>query len=141
MTGVIPSTTPCSGAWAMRPSIPFSEGLKETVRWYQENRRLVGAAEARPVPERRRAAGRAGSARVMSRWLVTGAGGMLGQDLVAALEAAGENVAALTRRDLDITDEAAVHAAVRGHRPDVVVNCAAWTAVDDAESREPRRCA
>jgi dTDP-4-dehydrorhamnose reductase len=74
----------------------------------------------------------------VSRWLVTGAGGMLGRDLVAALAAAGEEVAALTRLDLDITDETAVGATVRAVRPDVVVNCAAWTAVDDAESDEAR---
>ena len=73
----------------------------------------------------------------MSRWLVTGAGGMLGRDLAAALERKRANVVALTRRDLDITDEAAVYAAIRGHRPDLVVNCAAWTAVDAAESCEP----
>jgi dTDP-4-dehydrorhamnose reductase len=72
----------------------------------------------------------------MTGWLVTGAGGMLGRDVVTALERAGESVAALTRRDLDITDETAVHAAVRNHRPDVVVNCAAWTAADDAELHE-----
>ena len=39
---------------------------------------------------------------------------MLGQDLVAALTAEGEDVTGLTRRDLDITDEAAVRAAVCG---------------------------
>lgn len=65
-------------------------------------------------------------------WLVTGAGGMLGRDLVTAL--AGRKVTALTRADLDITDAAAVRDAVVGH--DVVVNCAAWTAVDDAETHE-----
>ncbi len=72
----------------------------------------------------------------MSRWLVTGAGGMLGHDLCALLAAEGEQVTQLTRASLDITDAAAVRAAVREHRPDVVVNCAAWTAVDDAEAHE-----
>jgi dTDP-4-dehydrorhamnose reductase len=72
----------------------------------------------------------------MSRWLIAGAGGMLGQDLAAALRADGEDVAGLTRRDLDVTDERAVRAALRGGAPDVVVNCAAWTAVDDAEAHE-----
>lgn len=72
----------------------------------------------------------------MSQWLITGAGGMLGRDLATALERAGEDVAALTRRDLDITDGAAVHRAVLTHRPGVVVNCAAWTAVDEAEAHE-----
>ena len=68
------------------------------------------------------------------RWLVTGAAGMLGTDLVAALRASGRDVTAMTRADLDITDPAAVAAAVAGHG--VVVNCAAWTAVDDAEMKE-----
>jgi dTDP-4-dehydrorhamnose reductase len=72
----------------------------------------------------------------MSRWLVAGAGGMLGRDVVATLAAEGDDVTGLTRQDLDITDGAAVRAAVRAARPDVVVNCAAWTAVDDAEARE-----
>jgi dTDP-4-dehydrorhamnose reductase len=72
----------------------------------------------------------------MSRWLIAGAGGMLGQDLAAALQAGGEDVVGLTRRDLDVTDERAVRAALRGCAPDVVVNCAAWTAVDDAEAHE-----
>src|SRR6516162_3079368 len=72
----------------------------------------------------------------MAGWLVTGAGGMLGQDMVTCLERAGETALALTRRDLDITDQAAVTAAVLGCRPDFVVNCAAWTAVDEAEAHE-----
>jgi dTDP-4-dehydrorhamnose reductase len=72
----------------------------------------------------------------MSRWLVTGAGGMLGRDLVIALERRGEAVTGLSHGDLDVTDSDAVRAAVRRHRPDVVVNCAAWTAVDDAERWE-----
>jgi dTDP-4-dehydrorhamnose reductase len=72
----------------------------------------------------------------MSRWLILGSGGMLGQDLAARLRSAGEEAIGLTRRDVDITEEPAVRAAVREHRPDVVVNCAAWTAVDDAEAHE-----
>ena len=72
----------------------------------------------------------------MSRWLVTGAGGMLGQDVVTCLERDGETALALTRADLDITDRAAVTAAFLGYRPDIVVNCAAWTAVDEAEAHE-----
>jgi dTDP-4-dehydrorhamnose reductase len=61
---------------------------------------------------------------------------MLGRDLVSALARDGEDAVGLTRRELDITDEAAVRAALRACRPDVVVNCAAWTAVDDAEAHE-----
>lgn len=71
-----------------------------------------------------------------STWLITGAGGMLGTDLMDRLTADGEQVVGLTRADLDITDPDAVHDAVAKHRPNVIVNCAAWTAVDDAETRE-----
>ena len=70
----------------------------------------------------------------MTRWLVTGAGGMLGRDLVSVLSAAGHDVTAARRADLDITDATAVKAAVAGH--DVVVNAAAWTDVDGAEADE-----
>lgn len=66
----------------------------------------------------------------MTRWLVTGAGGMLGRDLQAAL--GGQQVRALTRAELDITDAAAVDATVAG--VDVVLNAAAWTDVDGAET-------
>jgi dTDP-4-dehydrorhamnose reductase len=68
----------------------------------------------------------------MTRYLITGATGMLGQDLQQAL--AGRDVTALSRAELDITDQAAVTAAVAGH--DVVINAAAYTKVDDAESHE-----
>ncbi|MFZ7089088.1 dTDP-4-dehydrorhamnose reductase [Curtobacterium sp. RRHDQ10] len=66
----------------------------------------------------------------MTRYLITGATGMLGQDLQQAL--AGRDVTALSRAELDITDTAAVERAVVGH--DVVINSAAYTKVDDAES-------
>lgn len=69
------------------------------------------------------------------RWLVTGARGMLGQDVVSVLEARGHDVRARSRAELDVTDLAAVADAVTGC--DVVLNCAAWTAVDDAETAEP----
>jgi dTDP-4-dehydrorhamnose reductase len=73
---------------------------------------------------------------VTLRWLVTGAGGMVGHDVCAALETRGEPVVALTKSDLDITDVPAVREAVRRVRPDVIVNCAAYTKVDDAETNE-----
>jgi dTDP-4-dehydrorhamnose reductase len=76
------------------------------------------------------------SERERRSWLVTGAAGMLGSDLVARLRAAGTEVVALTRADLDLRDHDAVRAAVREHAPATVVNCAAWTAVDDAEHQE-----
>jgi dTDP-4-dehydrorhamnose reductase len=69
------------------------------------------------------------------RWLVTGAGGMLGRDLCAVLGEAGEHeVTAATRQRLDVLDPDAVARAVPGH--DVVINTAGWTDVDAAESDE-----
>jgi len=68
------------------------------------------------------------------RILITGAGGMLGLDLQAAARTAAHDTVALTRAELDITDAAAVRAAVAEARPDVVIGCAAWTNVDGAES-------
>jgi dTDP-4-dehydrorhamnose reductase len=65
-------------------------------------------------------------------YLVTGAHGMLGTDIVAALD--GRDVTALGRGDLDITDSAAVRDAVAGHS--VILNAAAYTRVDDAETDE-----
>jgi dTDP-4-dehydrorhamnose reductase len=92
----------------------------------------------------------------VSRWLVVGAAGMLGQDLIAALgdsspdeaaltgaaftdsapgeSPAGRQVTAVDRDELDITDPVACLEAVASH--DFVVNVAAWTAVDEAESHE-----
>ena len=72
----------------------------------------------------------------MSGWLITGANGMLGRDMAALLAERAAEATALGHGDLDITDAAAVMAALDNHRPSVVVNCAAWTAVDDAEARE-----
>jgi dTDP-4-dehydrorhamnose reductase len=69
-------------------------------------------------------------------WLVTGAKGQLGTDLLGVLADAGvTRVTALDLPELDITDAAAAEKAVAGH--DLVVNVAAWTAVDAAEAQEP----
>lgn len=68
----------------------------------------------------------------MTKYLVAGANGMLGTDLVAALR--GREVTPTTRTQLDVTDLNAVRAAVAGH--DVIINSAAYTRVDDAESFE-----
>lgn len=68
----------------------------------------------------------------MTRILVAGANGMLGQDLQAVL--AGRDFSALGRDELDVTDLGAVRAASAGH--DVIINASAYTKVDDAESHE-----
>ena len=74
------------------------------------------------------------------RWLVTGARGQLGSDLRRVLAdgvAAGtDEVLAAGSDMLDITDSATVRATVSEFAPDVVVNAAAYTAVDEAESKE-----
>lgn len=61
---------------------------------------------------------------------------MLGHDLCKAAVAGGHEAVGLTRTDLDLTNGAAVEAAVSKLRPDAVINCAAWTDVDLAEQRE-----
>ncbi|HZJ28816.1 MAG TPA: dTDP-4-dehydrorhamnose reductase [Solirubrobacterales bacterium] len=68
--------------------------------------------------------------------LVTGAGGMLGADVVRAAGEVGHDVVACTRADLDITDPDAVRDRLERDRPGVVINCAAWTDVDGAEADE-----
>jgi dTDP-4-dehydrorhamnose reductase len=74
------------------------------------------------------------------RWLVTGAGGMLGHDLRTLLAGQGEtDVVAATRAGLDITDAGAVRRAVED--ADVVLNAAAWTDVDGAETAEDQATA
>ncbi|MUG68365.1 dTDP-4-dehydrorhamnose reductase [Paenibacillus campinasensis] len=66
--------------------------------------------------------------------LITGAQGQLGQDVVAICSQAGFEVVGCSRADLDITDEAQCLQVVTEHRPDCIIHCAAYTAVDAAES-------
>ncbi|MFJ6011507.1 dTDP-4-dehydrorhamnose reductase [Streptomyces sp. NPDC092952] len=61
---------------------------------------------------------------------------MLGRDVLARLATEDVTAVAADRAALDVADADAVRAAFEEHRPAVVVNCAAWTAVDDAESQE-----
>jgi len=75
--------------------------------------------------------------RLRRRVLVTGASGMLGCDVAPVLAGAGFEVFARPRSDLDITRPVEVSAAFHDVRPQVVVNCAAFTRVDEAET-DPR---
>jgi dTDP-4-dehydrorhamnose reductase len=59
---------------------------------------------------------------------------MLGRDLAAAAKTEGHEVLALSRAELDVTDRVAVEKTLSAARADVVINCAAWTDVDGAES-------
>jgi dTDP-4-dehydrorhamnose reductase len=68
--------------------------------------------------------------------LVTGAAGMLGRDLMLAAGNAGHDVVGFGRTELDVTDAEGVHRRIDLERPDVVINSAAWTDVDGAESAE-----
>lgn len=70
------------------------------------------------------------------RWLVTGAGGLLGTEVVAHLRRRGDEVIACGRAELDLTRTGEAARVLAAVRPDVVVNTAAWTSVDDAEEHE-----
>ena len=72
------------------------------------------------------------------RVLITGAHGQLGHDVTAVCSAAGDDVISVGRDRLDVTDRALVRAALAEVRPDVVINCAAWTAVDACEADPDR---
>ena len=65
--------------------------------------------------------------------MVTGAGGLVGRAVVSQCKTQGERVTALDRRALDIADASKVNAAFDHARPDVVINCGAWTDVDGCE--------
>jgi len=69
--------------------------------------------------------------------MVTGAAGQLGRELVRTYSG-GDRLVSLDRVGLNVTDRAAVHAAVRSIQPSVIVNCAAWTDVDGCESDPDR---
>lgn len=65
------------------------------------------------------------------RTIIIGANGQLGQDLAKAY--AGEDMVPLTHRDIEICERASIEAAFSTHRPDVVINTAAFPRVDDCE--------
>ena len=65
--------------------------------------------------------------------LLTGAGGQVAWEVEQRATGAGLSVCALTRTELDITDSKAVHSTVAAAAPRVVINAAAYTAVDKAE--------
>lgn len=65
--------------------------------------------------------------------LITGAAGQVGRELVRTAPP-GSTAVAVTRSELDVTDVAAIARIIAQHRPETIVNCAAYTAVDAAES-------
>lgn len=72
------------------------------------------------------------------RWLVTGAGGQLGHHLLVRLRSASEDVVGLMHAQFDVASTSDVDAAIAAHRPDVVINAAAYTAVEAAEQDQDR---
>ncbi|MBQ1545885.1 MAG: dTDP-4-dehydrorhamnose reductase [Clostridia bacterium] len=68
------------------------------------------------------------------RVMVTGSTGQLGYDTSAYLRAQGVAILAADRKELDLTDAESVKAYVDAYRPDAVIHCAAYTAVDAAET-------
>jgi len=66
--------------------------------------------------------------------LIAGSSGQLGFELVRQAEARGMGVRGLRRQEMDITDSSAVNSRVNAIQPDLVINAAAYTAVDRAES-------
>lgn len=70
--------------------------------------------------------------------LVTGGSGQLGFDVCRELERRGIRYTAPSSGEMDITDADAVRAQIRVCRPDAVLHCAAWTAVDAAEDMPER---
>ncbi len=72
------------------------------------------------------------------RVLITGAAGQLGHDCRLVCERAGDTIAALDRGALDVTDRDQVLGSLQTFRPDAVLHCATWTAVDACEADPDR---
>lgn len=70
----------------------------------------------------------------MKRVLITGGHGLLGKEILKAFLLGGHDVRATDLSELDVTSLAACREAIEAYRPDLVVHCAAYTAVDRAES-------
>ena len=68
------------------------------------------------------------------RVLITGAGGEIGQDLMAEFDDPRYEVLGTTHASMDVADRDAVLATVCGYEPDVIIHAGAWTAVDAHES-------
>ncbi len=70
------------------------------------------------------------------KFLVTGVKGQLGFDVMRELKQRGYEAVGVDIDEMDITDKDSVDKVICGAHPDVVVHCAAWTAVDAAEDEE-----
>lgn len=70
--------------------------------------------------------------------LITGGKGQLGYDVVNELNGRGHEAIGVDIEEMDITDRVAVENVMRATKPDAVIHCAAWTAVDAAEENEEK---
>lgn len=70
----------------------------------------------------------------MKTILITGAGGMLAHDLQKLFSRSIYTLVYATQQDLDITSETQIDTYIQTHDIDIIINCAAYTAVDLAES-------
>ncbi len=66
--------------------------------------------------------------------IVTGITGQLGYDVADELDRRGEKFIVTTRNEIDLTDEKSIKEFIAKNKPDAVIHCAAYTAVDKAES-------
>ena len=120
----------------------FDTGLRKTIAWYMNN-----GDWWQPLRAARYAGQRLGTVKALMRILVTGRNGQVATALLErGAEGAGVEVIAAGRPELDLENPASVDAAIAVARPDLVVNAAAYTAVDKAEQepeqglcRQPRR--
>jgi dTDP-4-dehydrorhamnose reductase len=72
------------------------------------------------------------------RVLVTGSEGMLAKDLITCFSQRGYETIAPPEDEFDITDLAATRSVVDHCKPELIINCAAYTKVDEAEKEEPQ---
>ena len=132
---LLASTAPRSArSSATRRRCTFEAGLAATVDWYREQPRLVGAAEGRRVAHRHETPARGSTLAGHRRRRHARPGRRPDVLRAAGADVVGRGPA----RARHHATPTAVAAAVAG-QPDVVVNCAAFTAVDDAEARRGRR--
>ena len=68
--------------------------------------------------------------------LVTGANGQLGFDVVKRLKSINAECLGVDRNDFDLTDELKTKKFIKEYKPDIVIHCAAYTAVDKAEEEK-----
>ncbi len=112
-----------------QPRENFESGIAKTVRWFLSNEWWW-----RPLRKNVYAGERIGLLSEEKRWMRIVVTGTKGQVVQALISAGGESeVIAVGRPSLDLTDSESVRSALMSAEPDVVVNAAAYTAVDRAE--------